>query len=110
MYDLPRVRWVAAALVTLMAPLISFILLWVSTVDSEDSVSRGLLAGNWWLSWLAAAIYTFVLILFYNVDLVTSSRKDALVPAKRHSSALLIALPPVVIVYELWLSSAALGR
>ena len=101
--DLPKVRWLAAAFVSVICPIASFLFYSV-----QDMPAR-MLDGNWWLSWTAMGTYVLISLLFYNVSFETSSRKDALIPTKRHSVFLLLTVPPVVIVYELFLSLDALG-
>ena len=101
-YDLPRIRWISALLISFFAPILSIMLF----RGMEEP--KMFMQGNWWLSWVAIAVYCLICVSYYNVDPISSARKDALIPAKRHAFLLLVAVPPTVILYELFLSNDAL--
>jgi len=101
-HNLPRVKWVSAFFVSSISSFLALILHQMSDAPAK------LLTNTWWLSWISAAAYMVICLIFYNVILETSCRKDALIPAKRHSAALLCVVPPVVILYQIFLSNEAL--
>jgi len=102
--ELASIRWIASTLITLLCPVVS-ILIYHTDKDSKEKMLHG---SNWWLGWLSAAVYTMLCFILYTVFVETSSRKDALIPTKRHSVYLLMIVPPTVILYELFLSHDAI--
>lgn len=101
--DLLRIRWLSAAIICVMTPVIALLLHRTQTGESMKVFEN-----SYWLVWVAATAYVLLLVIFYNVSLNTSSRKDALIPTKRHSIFLLVTVPPMVICHQLFLSNDAL--
>ena len=100
-YDLPRLRWIAAIFITMITPICAVLL-------HRDEESAKLLKGSWWLGWVSAATYTLICFFYYNVDFESSSRKDALIPTKRHSVYLFILVIPMVVLFEIFLTNEKL--
>ena len=46
-----------------------------------------------------------IMVLAYSISFTMSSRHDALIPAKRHAYVLVFTIPPMVFLYELFLSN-----
>ena len=96
MADLAKIRWFAALVVATLSPAAALVL--------NRTTGHRLLAMNSWLGWISASIYLLTLLIFYVIALGSKGRKDALVPAKRHSYYLFFTLPPMVLLYEVFLS------
>jgi len=103
-YDLPRLRWITAVLIVVFTPFLAILI----HKTTETTVKAFSCNSSWWLVWVAASAYSILLVIVYNVTLDTSSRKDALIPTKRHSHVLLLFIPPIAVIHELFLSNDAL--
>ena len=96
MADLPKIRWFAALVVATLAPAVALVL--------NRATGHQILAMGSWVGWASTAIYLLILLIFYVVVLESRGRRDALIPAKRHSYYLFFTIPPMVLLYEVFLS------
>ena len=95
MADLPKIRWFAALVVATLSPAIALVL--------NRTSGHQLLAVGSWAGWVSSSITILMLVAFY-ILLESAGRKDALIPAKRHSYYLFFTLPPMVFLYEAFFS------
>ena len=96
MTDLPKIRWFAALVVSTLSPAIALVL--------NRTCGHVLLASGSWASWTSSAVFVIMLLFFYIMYLDSRGRKDAFIPAKRHSYYLFFTLPPMVLLYEAFFS------
>ena len=96
MADLPKIRWFAALVVATLSPAIALVL--------NRAAGHQVLAIGSWVGWTSTAIYLLILLTFYVALLGSRGRKDALIPAKRHSYYLFFTIPPMVFLYEAFFS------
>ena len=100
MADLPKIRWFAALVVATLSPAIALVL--------NRTTGHVLLATGSWVSWASSSVFVLMLLFFYVMYLDSRGRKDAFIPAKRHSYYLFFTLPPMVLLYEAFFSQPAM--
>ena len=96
MGDLPKIRWFSALVVATLSPAIALVL--------NRTTGHQLLAIGSWVGWVSSSVYVLMLLFFYIIILESKGRKDAFIPAKRHSYYLFFTLPPMVLLYEAFFS------
>ena len=92
-YDFRRIRLFTAMVLVAVAPVISLFL-----SQAEDMQQKMIALGNSSITWIALVVYSLVTVLYYVVFTDSGSRRDALIPTKRHSYMLLIMLPIAIIL------------
>ena len=96
MNDLTKIIWFGSLIVASLAPISALILNRTSNHKIWGDSNR--------LSWVSTAAYIIILLCFYVFGLDSKGRKDALIPAKRHSYYLFFTIPPMIFVYEAFFS------
>ena len=96
MADLPKIRWFSALVVATLSPVVALVL--------NRTTGHQILQIGSWAGWISAATYLLILLIFYVLVLESRGRRDALIPAKRHSYYLFFTIPPMVCLYEVFFS------
>ena len=96
MSDMTKIRWFGSLIVASIAPVASLIL--------NRAHNHKIWAGSNKVSLICTAAYIIIMLCFYVIGIDSKGRKDALIPAKRHSYYLFFTIPPMIFIYEVFFS------